>query len=104
MQVFCQLLGALEVVDVDVGLEGGAAGVVLGPGTHHDRDELIPEKVRTQVNIWKHRQVVGSGQISPKGYGAMDRALALWVSSLGLNPVLSNLFSLPSYESVVVGI
>ena len=44
VEVLGQLFGALEVVDVDVTVVGGAALVVLGPGAHHDGDYVVAER------------------------------------------------------------
>ena len=44
VEVLGQLFGALEVVDVDVAVVGGAALVVLGPGAHHNGDDVVAER------------------------------------------------------------
>ena len=38
-----ELLGPREVVHVDVRALGRGARVVLGPRTHRDRDQVVPE-------------------------------------------------------------
>lgn len=45
-----QLLGAVEVVDVDVGVVRGGAEVVLRAGAHRDRDYVVPGNMGNKLS------------------------------------------------------
>ena len=48
VQVGGELLGAAELVHVDVGVGGGEPRVVLRPGAHHYRQHAVSEQCRLQ--------------------------------------------------------
>ena len=48
VQVGRELLGAAELVHVDVGVGGGEPRVVLRPGAHHYRQHPVSEQCRLQ--------------------------------------------------------
>ena len=48
-EILGQLLGAGEVVHVDEGLLRGASDVVLLPGAHHDREDVVLEAVHEEL-------------------------------------------------------